>query len=121
MRTLAEIKSERKSILNEVLIAVMSFQPWDLMHILKNDRTYQDVSLLEFVELVQSELNRFKTAGDSVLFLDLDISQGCKCDEPIVVFTGNKSNLRYALYFEYKADQIIDIYQCNLFGNDYPF
>lgn len=117
MRTLAEIKSEKKSILNEVLIAVMSFQPWDLMHILEKDRTYQDVSVLEFVELVQIQLDNFKALGDSVLLLDLDICKGCQCDQPIVVFNGNVSDWQYALYFEYENDQIVDIFQCNLFGN----
>jgi|AntDeeMinimDraft_5_1070356.scaffolds.fasta_scaffold00357_11 hypothetical protein len=117
MRTLSEIKSEKKSTLNEVLIAIMSFEPWELMHILENDRTYQDVSLLEFVELVQVELDRFKIAGDSVLMLDLNICKGCQCDEPIVVFTGNVSDWQYALYFEYENDQIVDIFQCNLFGD----
>lgn len=104
------------TLLNRVVGAIQNFETYKLNSLLDKTKTYQDVTLSDFSELVESRLQSFKDAGDTELLLSSDICNGCHCKEPIFVFTGNVSKKKYALYFEFKGEQITDIFECSWYG-----
>lgn len=104
------------TLLHNVLTAIQNFEPYVLNNLLDKTKMYQDVSLFEFTEILQSKFQVFKDAGDKELLLSSDICNGCHCKEPIFVFNGNVSKKKYALYFEFKGEQITDIFECTWYG-----
>jgi len=104
------------TLLQNVIAAIQNFEPYNLNTLLDNTKTYQDVSLFEFTEILQSKFQVFKDAGDKELLLSSDICNGCKCKEQVFLFTGDYSQKKLALYFEFKGDDIIDIFECTWYG-----
>ena len=51
--------------------------------------------------------------GDTNLLISTNICTGCLCSEPVFVFTGNNSGLKYAIYVQFTDGEITDIFRCS--------
>lgn len=108
---------QERALLQQVITAIQSFNAMELLHLLDQERTYQDVSLYEFMEIVSDKLRSFKNSGDTVLKLSYELCNGCQCNTPVAVFTGNHTGNSYALLFEFEDQDITDIYECTWYGD----
>ena len=107
---------EELDAINALWSAIMKMDAHLIYSLLDDDRTYEDVSKKDFVELLNDRFNVHRSLGDSELFLDLDICKSCNCDQPVSKFIGNTSGKHFALYFEIKDGEITDIYNCVRYG-----
>lgn len=108
-------KTESKQV-NLILESIINWDAKAVLHLLNDDKTYQDLTPKDFVLTIVKEFMFFKRAGDTHLSLNTDLCQGCNCRQPMFVFKG-KSGREYALYFEFDDYEILDIYKCNWYGN----
>ncbi len=114
---------EELDAINAIWYAIMKMDSHLLYSLLEDDRTYEDVSKQDFVELLNDRFNSHRSLGDSELYMDLDVCKSCNCHQPVCKFIGNTSGIHFALYFEIKEGGITDIYECRLYGeqDDLPF
>jgi len=119
---------ERKSNLDDInliWLAIMQMNTYALNQLLDDTIDYEDIGKFNFIEKLGNTFNQYRTLGDSELLMDLDHCKGCVCDQPVCKFIGNISGKHFALYFEIKENEIVDIYHCNWYGkeplNDLPF
>ncbi len=85
--------------------------------LLDNDAYYQDKPKTSFIYEQKQIFQEFKSKGDTHLNLSTNICTGCLCSEPVVVFTGNNSGHKYAIYIEFTQGEITDIYRCGLISD----
>lgn len=106
--------TEIKSHLLEVIDAFQRMDYHTLSDILDDETYYQDKSKTTFIYNQRYIFKELQKLRDSYLNLSTDICTGCMCNEPIFVFTGNESGRRYAIYIEFTAGDITDIYLCSI-------
>ena len=117
---------EKKSsldYLNQIWLSIMQMNVFALDQLLDENIDYEDIGKAKFIEKLNDTFTQYRTLGDSELVLDLDHCNGCVCNQPVCKFSGNHSGNHFALYFEIKNNEIVDIYHCNWYGkqNDLPF
>ena len=112
---LVELKQrtqKEKSTFIKLLEAYQKMDYHAISDLLDNDAYYEDLSKTGFIWKQKGIFEKFKSKGDSCLELSTNICNGCLCNEPVVVFTGNHSGLRYAIYIQFTQGEITDIYRC---------
>lgn len=92
-------------------------QHW-ITALLSDDINYEDIGKSKFIDKLKRRFSYHKKVGDTELFLELDVCKSCNCNYPVCKFTGNNSGKHFGLFFDFKKDQIIDIYHCNLYGSN---
>lgn len=111
------LKQKQGNKVAQIIQAIINWDAESILPLLDQNKTYQDLSPKDFVSTIKMELWAFKRSRDTKLILGTDLCKGCNCKEPIFVLKGNNSGREYALYFEFENDEIVDIYQCNWYGN----
>jgi len=111
------IKKTQSKQVKLILESILRFNADSILPLLDRDKTYQDLSTVDFISTIKMELRAFKHSRDTKLILTTSTCQGCNCKHPMFVFKGNNSGREYALYFELDGEEILDIYQCNWYGN----
>lgn len=109
-------KAQSKQVIL-ILESILNFNADAILPLLDVDKTYQDVSPKDFITTIKLELRAFKRSRDTKLTLSTSTCHGCNCKQSMFVFKGNNSGREYALYFELSGEEILDIYQCNWYGN----
>lgn len=116
MQTINDLKKTKDEITN-IWLAIMKMDIYELNLLLDEDIDYEDLGKVKFIEKLNENFNKHKIYGDSEFYLDLDICEGCNCNKPVCKFIGNHSNFHFALFFEVKENQLLDIYHCNWYGD----
>jgi hypothetical protein len=111
------IKKTQSKQVSLILESILSFNTDSILPLLDRDKTYQDLCPEHFISTIENKLRAFKCSRDTKLILATSECQGCNCKQPMFVFKGNNSRREYALYFELDGEEILDIYQCNWYGN----
>lgn len=111
--------------LEKILSAFASLSIEELSENLNNHYTYQDASKDVFINAVSGIFNRFKEAGDTELLIYDGICKALWCRNKFKTgyrfigdHTGNSLELIFAL--NDKGDDVVDIFQCNLFETNSP-
>lgn len=102
---------------NQIWYAIMKMDSDLLYRFLENDIIYEDIGKTMFIEKLAYRFNEFRMLGDTELLLDLEYCKGCNCNKPICKFIGNVSSKHFALFFEYKNNEISDIYHCHWYDD----
>ncbi|WP_299385808.1 hypothetical protein [uncultured Lacinutrix sp.] len=115
MQTIKDLRKNRtEDYVTNIWLAIMKMDTYELNLLLDNNNiNYEDIDKEKFIDKLNETFNKHKTFGDREFYLDLDNCEGCNCNKPVCKFIGNHSNLHYALFFDIKKNQIIDIYHCN--------
>lgn len=118
MMTLSDFKiSKQEDGIINIFKAIMAMNTYDLYLLLDDEIDYEDIGKDPFVDKLDEHFNKHRIYGDTEFYLDLDFCKGCNCEKPVCKFIGNHSNLHFALFFEIKENQIVDIYHCNWYGD----
>ena len=113
-----DLEQEKKlDYINQIWLAIMQMNVYGLQKLLENEIDYEDIGKIKFIEKLGDTFNRHRTLGDSEFYLDLDRCRSCNCDLPVCKFVGNNSGNHFALFFELKKEEIIDIYHCTWYGD----
>jgi hypothetical protein len=105
----------------EVWKAIMGMKIRELEPLLNEDVDYEDIGKDAFVKKILNRFNIHYDLGDSELLLTFDTCNSCNCNKAVSRFIGKQSKKEFALYFEIKADKIVDIYYCNWYGDQFMF
>tara|TARA_R110002012_G_scaffold242788_1_gene417192 strand:+ start:22047 stop:22436 length:390 start_codon:yes stop_codon:yes gene_type:complete len=112
-----------KSHLINVLNAFQALDYHALNDLLEDGCYFQDMTKTAFIYKQQQIFSYLDKQGDSTLLLSTNLCNGCLCNEPIFVLTGDQSGLKYAIYIKFLNDEIVDIYRCqehsDAFGNNF--
>lgn len=118
MQTIKDLRENKHAdYITNVWLAIMKMDTYQLNLLLDNDIDYEDIGKEKFIKKLNETFNKHKTYGDSEFYIDLDSCEGCNCNKPVCKFIGNISKIHFALFFDIKKNQIIDIYHCNWYGN----
>lgn len=109
---------EKKTNLEAILEAYQKLDYHRLNDALNEECLYQDMSKTSFLWLQKRIFEKLKKKGDTEMLLSTSICEGCLCNAPVFVFTGNQSGLKYAMYFEFTNNVITDIFRC--FNQSHP-
>jgi hypothetical protein len=101
-----------KSTFIKLLEAYQQMDYHTINDLLDDDAYYEDMRKPGFIFLQKNIFQEFKSKGDTKLHLSTNICTGCFCNEPVVVFTGNNSGHKYAIYFQFTNGEITDIFRC---------
>jgi hypothetical protein len=85
--------------------------------LLDDDKTYEDVSKLEFLQLLDKTFDEFKSAGDTRLKTFRGECLHCYPTWPGMSFIGEHSRHYMNLVFELEGEQVTDICECSRFEN----
>lgn len=103
---------QEKSTFVKLLEAYQNMDYHTINDLLDDDAYYEDMRKPGFIYAQKNIFQEFKSKGDTHLNLSTNICTGCLCNEPVVVFTGNHSGHRYAIYIQFTQGEITDIYRC---------
>lgn len=106
-------KEETKSYLIQVLEAFQNMDYHKLNDLLDEEAYYEDMKKTAFIYKQMQIFKELQKRGDTYLNLSTNICTGCLCSEPVFVFTGNTSGLKYAVYVQFTQGEITDIYRCS--------
>ncbi|MGB6267871.1 MAG: hypothetical protein WBF67_02590 [Olleya sp.] len=84
-----------------------------LNDLLDEEAYYEDMKKTAFIYKQMQIFKELQKRGDTYLNLSTNICTGCLCSEPVFVFTGNTSGLKYAVYVQFTQGEITDIYRCS--------
>lgn len=101
-----------KSIFIKLVEAYQKMDYHGINDLLDDHAYYEDMKKPSFIYTQKNIFQEFKSKGDSYLYLSTNICTGCLCNQPVVVFAGNNSGYRYAIYIEFTQGEITDIYRC---------
>lgn len=103
-----------KSIFIKLVEAYQKMDYHTINDLLDDHAYYEDMAKPSFIYRQKNIFQEFKSKGDTYLHLSTNICTGCLCNEPVVVFTGNISGHKYAIYIQFTQGEITDIYRCAL-------
>lgn len=104
---------ETKSYLILVLDAFQNMDYHKLNDLLDDEAYYEDMKKTAFIYKQLQIFKELRKKEDTYLNLSTNICTGCLCSEPVFVFTGNTSGLKYAIFVEFTEGEITDIYRCS--------
>ncbi len=104
---------EIKSYLMLVLDAFQNMDYHKLNDLLDEEAYYEDMKKTAFIYKQMQIFKKLRKKGDTYLNLSTNICTGCLCSEPVFVFTGNTSGLKYAVYVQFTQGEITDIFRCS--------
>ncbi len=106
-------KEEVKSFLTQVLEAFQNMDYHKLNDLLDEEAYYEDMKKTAFIYKQMQIFKELRKKGDTNLLISTNICTGCLCSEPVFVFTGNNSGLKYAIYVQFTEGEITDIFRCS--------
>ncbi|WP_417371241.1 hypothetical protein [Gelidibacter japonicus] len=104
---------ETKSYLIQVLDAFQNMDYHKLNDLLDDEAYYEDMKKTAFIYHQMQIFKELRKKGDTHLLISTNICTGCLCSEPVFVFTGNNSGLKYAIYVQFTESEITDIFRCS--------
>lgn len=106
---------ETKSYLMLVLDAFQNMDYHKLNDLLDEEAYYEDMKKTAFIYKQMQIFKELRKKEDIYLNLSTNICTGCLCNDPqpVFVFTGNNSGLKYAIIVEFTEGEITDIYRCS--------
>ncbi|GAB4162930.1 MAG: hypothetical protein Tsb0033_22490 [Winogradskyella sp.] len=104
---------ETKSYLIQVLDAFQNMDYHCLNDLLDDEAYYEDMKKTAFIHQQMQIFKELRKKGDTHLLISTNICTGCLCSEPVFVFTGNNSGLKYAIYVQFTEGEITDIFKCS--------
>lgn len=108
-----ETSEKIKSHLIQVLEAFQNLDYHKLNDLLDDNTYYEDIKKTAFIYKQMQIFKELRKKGDTHLNLSTNICTGCLCSEPVFVFTGNNSSLKYAIYVQFTEGVITDIFRCS--------
>lgn len=118
MTRATEFRFDEKDEVVRIWITIMQMNYNELWSLLDDDIDYEDIGKKAFIKKLGGHFARHKKLGDSELILDLKSCNSCNQNKPVCVFTGNRSKRKFALYFDFEQNKVVDIYHCNWYGDD---
>jgi len=106
-------KEDVKSYLILVLEAFQNMDYHKLNDLLDDEAYYEDMKKTAFIYKQMQIFKELRKKGDTNLLISTNICTGCLCSEPVFVFTGNNSGLKYAIYVQFTEGDITDIFRCS--------
>lgn len=114
-------KETVKSLLIKVLDAFQNMDYHKLNDLLDEEAYYEDMKKTDFIYQQMQIFKEFRKKGDTNLLLSTNICTDCLCNDPqpVFVFTGNTSGLKYAIFVEFTEGEITDIFSCSEQSNSF--
>lgn len=81
-------------------------------------KTYASMPKTRFFNELKGVFDAFKASGDSILYTEPGVCQGCQIGCGGFIFVGNKSSNYIELIIKTDADKIVDFFECTKFKND---
>ncbi len=80
--------------------------------------SYSGMPKTRFLNELKGVFDAFKASGDSILYTEPGVCQGCQIGCGGFIFVGNKSSNYIELIIKTEADEIVDFFECTKFKND---
>ena len=111
MIQLTDIKRNKEMThTHKIWIGIMVMDVKLLELLLEDVIEYEDISKSAFIKKLKDRFIEHSIQGDTELLMDFATCFSCNCPSPVCKFVGHNSGVHFALFFEEKDEEILDIY-----------